>query len=63
LAAAGCFTEPKFENESIATRGSMPSRVTNLAVASRDLREGLGVGLDVHRRVGEEERLLAKDLM
>ena len=31
--AAGCFTEPKFENDSIAMRGSMPSRVTNFAVA------------------------------
>ena len=33
LAAAGCFTDPKFENDSIATRGSIPSRDTNCAVA------------------------------
>src|SRR5207247_1281853 len=33
LSTPGCFTEPKFENESIATRGSIPSRHTKLAVA------------------------------
>ena len=33
MAAAGCFTDPKFENDSIATRGSTPSRHTKLAVA------------------------------
>src|SRR5438034_7734708 len=35
FSAAGWRTEPKFENDSNATRGSIPSRPTNSAVAER----------------------------
>ena len=46
---------PKFEYESIATRGSKPNRAHRLGRSRGDLRELLGGRVDVHDRVGEEE--------
>ena len=54
LSASGWRVLPKFENESMATRGSTLNQRATSAARIAVSAERLRAGLDVHRRVGEE---------
>ena len=57
LACMGWRTEPKLENESIATRGSMPRCSTKFGGGDGDLGQPRRIGIDVDGAVGEEVRV------
>ena len=59
--ACGWSTEPKFENDEHRDARHDPERLHDAARADGDLRQLLGGGIDVDRRVSTEDNVLLED--